>query len=52
MLPLISTMILTNNKRDCAKQQSSYHHNAIFASEKIYKIKLYLSDILNTYFNY
>ena len=24
------------------------HHNAIFASEKIYKIKLYLSDMLNT----
>lgn len=24
------------------------HHNAIFASEKIYKMKLYLSDMLNT----
>lgn len=24
------------------------HHNAIFASEKIYKMKLYLNDMLNT----
>ena len=50
MLPSISTMTLTNNKHDCANWSNRVlnHHNAIFASEKIYKIKLYLSDMLNT----